>query len=101
MTQASAAKAEAAPSVQMQETTYFVLINDEFEQKAAREYLRNKYPNSDARVVQELRLDRLTDKQTVIALYRGNQRTPAVQLITNPQGVRVPSATPVAELAAE
>lgn len=90
-----------APKVQMDEYTYFVCIDDDYERKAAREYVNTKYPKSLAKFVHELRLDRLTDKHTVIALVRGNERTPAVQVIVNPQGVRTLSNTPVSELAAE
>src|SRR5215471_6965243 len=87
--------------VQMAETTYFVMVSDDYEIKAAREYVKMMYPGTQAKVVHELRLDRLTDKHTVITLTRDNERTPAVAIRHNPQGIREISPTPVAELAKE
>lgn len=100
-TEAQPTAAATKKPAQMAETTYFVLMNDEYESKAGRAYLKTIYPQSLARVVTDLRIDRLTDKHTVIPLFRGDDRTPAVQLIRDPQGIRVPQHTPVAELMKE
>lgn len=86
---------------QMVDTSYFIIQEDEYEKKAAREYIRSKYPNTQARIVTELRLDRLTDKHTVYALFRDNERSPAVHLVANANGIRELRPAPVAELAAE
>lgn len=86
---------------QMAETTYFVMVSDDYEKKAAEAYLKTLYPGTAARIVTDLRLDRLTDKHTVIALYRPDDRTNAVQLRITPQGLREPQATPIGELAKE
>lgn len=93
----------AAPKkpAQMAETTYFVLVNDEYESKAGRAYLKTIYPQSLARVVTELRLDRLTDKHTVIPILRGDDRSPAVPLVRDAHGIRVPQPAPVTELMKE
>lgn len=99
MTQA--APAEAKSRVQMVDTTYFVLVNDDYEIKAGKEYVRSIYPGTAAKVVHELRLDRLTDKHTVIALTRDHERTGAIQVKPNAQGIREIYPTPIAELAKE
>jgi hypothetical protein len=101
MTQPSAAAKQPESPLQMAETTYFVMIDDEYEKKAAKEYLRQMYPNTEARVVHELRLDRLTNKHHVIALFRGNERTAALALVANMNGIRELRPTPVAELMKE
>lgn len=96
-----AAEQKKPVSAQMAETTYFVMISDDYEKKAAQAYLQAIYPGTAARVVQDLRLDRLTDRHTVIALYRPDDRTPAVQMRLTPQGLREPLHTPVADLMKE
>lgn len=101
MTQSAAAKQQTPDLLQMVDTTYFVMLDDEYEKKAAKEYLRQHYPNTNARVVHELRIDRLTDKHTVIALFRGNERTDAVRVVANGQGIRELKPTPLPELAGE
>jgi hypothetical protein len=104
MTQPTAAtkqEAKIEAALQMVDTTYFLLIDDEYEKKAAKEYLRQMYPGTAARIVNELRLDRLTDKHHVIALVRGNERSPALALVANHNGIRELRATPVAELMRE
>lgn len=100
-TQEVEAKKASTKPVQQDENTYFIYLADEYEAKAARAYLKSLYPTSLAKQVAELRLDRLTDKHTVIALRRDNERTPAVQVIVNPQGVRTLSYTPPTELMKE
>lgn len=100
-TQEVEAKKASTKPAQQDENTYFIYLADEHETKAARAYLKSLYPTSLAKQVAELRLDRLTDKHTVIALRRDNERTPAVQVIVNPQGVRTLSQTPMAELMKE
>lgn len=100
LTAAETKKPDKAP-VQMAETTYFVLVSDDYEKKAAEAYLKAIYPGSAARHVTDLRLDRLTDKHTVIALYRPDDRTQAVQMRVNMHGIREPVHTPVAELMKE
>jgi len=103
MTQVQPAVAEPKKivPVQLADTTYFLMVNDDYEKKAAKHYLSQLYPGTAARIVTDLRLDRLTDKHTVIALRRNDERTQAVSLRVDPQGIRVPMYTPVADLARE
>ena len=56
----------------------FVCLEGEHEAAIARAYMQKTYPGSKARLVQELRLDRLHDKHTVIALWRDRGCTPPV-----------------------
>lgn len=100
-TQPSAASEPKKPPLQMVDTTYFVMLNDEFEMKAAKAYIKNLYPGTAARIVTDLRLDRLTDKHTVIALRRSDERTQAVSLRVSPSGIREPVHTPIEQLMRE
>jgi hypothetical protein len=99
--QPQAAEPKKPVPLQMSEHTYFVMVNDDYEKKAATAYVKSLYPGTAAKVVADLRLDRLTDKHTVIALRRPTECTPAVALRINPQGIRETSITPVDALMRE
>lgn len=68
--------------VQNDENTYFVFENAPGEAKIALAYIADQYPNTKAKRVIELRVDRLTDRHNVICLVRGRDpRKPVTPLI--------------------
>lgn len=52
------------------ERTYFLLIDDADATREARQWVMQQYPESEARVVAELRLQRLTERHTVIPIFK-------------------------------
>ena len=76
----------------------FVLVPDEpTEQSICRDYWADKNPGSLARVVSELKMARLNDASTVIALYRKPPARPTFNRLDGGLREAVPSAMPVLE----
>jgi hypothetical protein len=66
------AELNAEPEAEFDDRTYFLLIDDESATREARQWVMEQYPNSDARVVAELRLQKLTERHTVIPIFKNN-----------------------------
>lgn len=79
--QAQQRKEPEPPRRELNELTVFLCLEGEHEANIARAYMQATYPGSKARLVQELRLDRLTERHTVIALWRDRDCTPPVLAI--------------------
>lgn len=94
-------KATLPSSPQMSADTYFVALADDDEFQIAKAYVKAMYPQTAAKLVRELRLDRLTDKHTVIALRRDDERSPVAVLEPSPTGQRQPRRRPAVELIGE
>lgn len=71
-------KTEAAKM--LDEFVYFVCPNDELDLRLARAYMRNLGPDTRAKLVTELRPLRLTERHTVIVLYRAESYAPQPSL---------------------
>jgi hypothetical protein len=76
------AEPNAEPEAEFDDRTYFLLIDDESATREARQWVMEQYPNSDARVVAELRLQKLTRRHTVIPIFKNNgiEQGPAVKV---------------------
>jgi hypothetical protein len=76
------AELNAKPEAEFDDRTYFLLIDDESATREARQWVMEQYPNSDARVVAELRLQKLTQRHTVIPIFKNNgiEQGPAVKV---------------------
>lgn len=66
-------------SVPRSRFTYFFMMPDPYEQRIMLAYLAEKYPDSQAKKVSELRIDRLTDLHAVIVLVRPKPSAAATQ----------------------
>lgn len=64
---------KAELKAEQSERTYFLLIDDADATREARQWVMEQYPDSDARVVAELRLHRLTEGHTVIPIYKNGE----------------------------
>jgi hypothetical protein len=64
------AEQNAKPAVEFNDRTYFLLIDDANATREARQWVMQQYPDSEARVVAELRLHRLTARHTVIPIFK-------------------------------
>jgi len=76
----------AEPTLPNSRFTYFMMLPDQYEQRVMLAYIAQKYPQSEARKVSELRVDRLTDLHSVIVLVRPRP-TPAATQFKNGMGV--------------
>jgi hypothetical protein len=76
------AELNAEPEAEFDDRTYFLLIDDESATREARQWVMEQYPTSDARVVAELRLQKLTQRHTVIPIFKNNgiEQGPAVKV---------------------
>ena len=76
------AELNVEPGAEFDDRTYFLLIDDESATREARQWVMEQYPNSDARVVAELRLQKLTQQHTVIPIFKNNgiEQGPAVKV---------------------
>jgi hypothetical protein len=66
----AAIAATAEPKLGDSRFTYFLYLPDDYEKEVMRLYLLQKYPNSQARKVGEMQVNRLTDQHQVIILTR-------------------------------
>lgn len=86
------------------ENTYYLCMESEHELKIAKAWLKAQHPKGTAaKLVQELRISRLNEKHTVIALYREDGCTPALLSPIDPAtgGRRVEAAVIDGTLLAE
>ena len=83
------------------ENVYFLVIDDNGpEEQLIREHLRQKYPGTKAKVVTELKLQRLTDRHLVVPCFRRPPNMhPGFTMPKDGMGMRVanPSQEPVSE----
>lgn len=77
MTAQASARAEPEPT--HTERTYFLAIDDAHELNIAKAYVKAKYPNTLAKITNQLPLPRLGKDFVIIPLIRGEDRSPAVQ----------------------
>lgn len=88
-----AAQVSARPQgdtpIQMRPTTYFVALALPSEANIAIAYLKKKYPESPAKRVTELYVDRLIPGMHVITLMRRDQPSPPVTYV-NSGGIKEP-----------
>lgn len=85
---ARAGASSSEPSAQTHsENVYFLAINDQYESAIAKAYIAQKYPASKARFRTELKLQRLSEKHVVIALVRGEDRSPLERTARDDRGI--------------
>lgn len=85
MTQAVSARAEPQPA--HNENVYFIAIDDPYESAIAKAYIAAKYPGTKARFRTSINLNRLSEKHVVIALIRGEDRSPLERSARDDRGV--------------
>ena len=88
---------QQAPAAQYTRDTFVLVPDEPTEQAICRDYWAEKHPDSAARVVSELKMARLSDASTVIALYRKPPARPTFIRLEGGLREAVPSAQPVIE----
>ena len=72
----------AADPIRYADTTYFWHQEGDLEAELMRLYVETKYPGSDAKVVTEIPIQRLTELNNVIVMHR--KGAPLINVIRNP-----------------
>lgn len=94
MNQPVSARAESAPKTTHTQSTYFLAVDDPFELKIAQAWLKATYPNTLARIVSQLPMQRLTKPTVVIPVIRGEDRSPAYTQTMEAHSVRAIHVNP-------
>ena len=90
------AQKQQQPDVRMLESTYFWHLEEDGEAELARLYVATKYPNTEALVVSELLIPRLTERNHVVILARDGRRHPLEKVWRDPTtGQRLTDRVPL------